>query len=82
MNGVIGDKMGVTSVVDKMREATVIWLGHVKRRCRNALVKRCGRLDIAVVRRGRGKLKKNWEEVIRQDMIQLQLTEDEDITLD
>lgn len=27
------DKVGLTSVVDKMREARLRWFGHMKRRC-------------------------------------------------
>ncbi|KAG5632588.1 hypothetical protein H5410_004305 [Solanum commersonii] len=42
-------------------------------------VRRCG-LDIEVQRRGRGRPKKYWGEVIRQDMAQLHITED--MTLD
>ena len=37
-------------------------------------------MQVASQRRGRGRLKKNWGEVIRQDMTLLQLTED--MTLD
>lgn len=38
-------------------------------------MRRCEGLDIAGTRRGRGRLKKYWEEVIRHDMVQLQVTE-------
>ncbi|PHT51422.1 F-box protein PP2-B1 [Capsicum baccatum] len=46
----------------------------------DAPVRRCERLALDVFRRGRGRPKKYWGEVIRRDMEQLQLTED--MTLD
>ncbi|KAG5611910.1 hypothetical protein H5410_023191 [Solanum commersonii] len=58
-NEVIREKVGMASVVDKLREARLRWFGH---------------------RRGRGRPKKYWGEVIRQDLAQLHLTED--MTLD
>ncbi|KAG5628789.1 hypothetical protein H5410_000506, partial [Solanum commersonii] len=67
-NEVIREKVGVASVVDKLREARLRWFGHVKRRC------------LRRQRRGRGRPKKYWGEVIRQDLAQLHLTED--MTLD
>ncbi|KAG5575484.1 hypothetical protein H5410_055618 [Solanum commersonii] len=62
-------KVVMALVVDKMSEVRMRWFVHVKRRCADALV-----------RRGRGRLRKYWREVIRQDMAQFQLTED--MTLD
>ncbi|XP_060179517.1 B3 domain-containing protein REM17-like isoform X4 [Lycium barbarum] len=76
----IRDKVGVASVEDKMREARLRWFGHVKRRDTDAPVRRCERLAMDGFRRGRGRPKKYWGEVIRHDMAQLQLTED--MTLD
>ncbi|KAG5610770.1 hypothetical protein H5410_022051 [Solanum commersonii] len=49
-------------------------------RLKDAPVKRCEGLVVEGTRRGRGRPKKYWGEVIRQDLAQLQLTED--ITLD
>ncbi|KAF3631468.1 hypothetical protein FXO37_27947 [Capsicum annuum] len=79
-NETIREKVGVTSVECKMREARLRWFGHVKRRGMDALVRRCERLALDGFRRGRGRPKKYWGEVIRRDMEQLQLTED--MTLD
>lgn len=45
-------------MADKMREVMLRWFGHVKRYV-DALVRRCERLAVAGVRRGR--CKKNWE---------------------
>ncbi|XP_019259063.1 PREDICTED: uncharacterized protein LOC109237238 [Nicotiana attenuata] len=75
-NEVIRDKVGVAPVEDKMREARLKWFGHVMRRDTDAPVRRCERLALEGLRRSRGKTKKYWGEVIRQDMAVLQLTED------
>lgn len=45
--------------VYKMRKVRLRLFEHVKRRCTNVLVKRCERLAIPEVRRGRGRPKKN-----------------------
>ncbi|XP_070046951.1 uncharacterized protein [Nicotiana tomentosiformis] len=79
-NEAIHDKVGVATIEDKIREARLKWFGHVRRRSTDALVKRCERLTLEGLRRGRCRPKKRWGEVIRQDMAQLQLTED--MTLD
>ncbi|XP_070045939.1 uncharacterized protein [Nicotiana tomentosiformis] len=79
-NEVIRDKVEVAPVEAKMREARVRWFGHVKRRNTDAPVRRCERLALGGERRGRGKPKKSWGEVIRRDMAQLELIED--MTLD
>ncbi|XP_060210151.1 uncharacterized protein LOC132637024 [Lycium barbarum] len=79
-NEVIRDKVGIASVEDKMREARLRWFGHVMRRDENAPVRRCERLASDGFRRGRGRPKKYWGEVIRQDMAHFLLTED--MTLD
>ncbi|KAF3647615.1 putative pre-mRNA-processing factor 6-like [Capsicum annuum] len=79
-NETIREKVGVTPVECKMREARLRWFGHVKRRGMDAPVRRCERLALDGFRRGRGRPKKYWGEVIRRDMEQLQLTED--MTLD
>ncbi|PHT97617.1 hypothetical protein BC332_33453 [Capsicum chinense] len=79
-NETIREKVGVTPVECKMREARLRWFGHVKSRGMDAPVRRCERLALDGFRRGRGRPKKYWGEVIRRDMEQLQLTED--MTLD
>ncbi|KAM3234823.1 hypothetical protein P3L10_014859 [Capsicum annuum] len=79
-NETIREKVGVTSVECKMREARLRWFGHVKRRGMDAPVRGCERLALDGFRRSRGRPKKYWGEVIRRDMEQLQLTED--MTLD
>ncbi|KAG5613275.1 hypothetical protein H5410_024556 [Solanum commersonii] len=79
-NEVIREKVGVASVVDKLREARLRWFGHVKRQCVDAPVRRCEGLVVEGMRRVRGRPKKYWGKVIRQDLAQFHLTED--MTLD
>jgi len=64
----------------KMREARLRWFGHVRRRSPDAPVRRCERLAVVGTRRGRGRPKKYWGEVIRQYMARLKIFED--MTLD
>jgi len=56
--------VGVASMVDKMREGRVRWFRNVKRRCKDAPVRRCERLAIAGLRRGRNRSKKYLEKNI------------------
>nr|XP_016494737.1 PREDICTED: uncharacterized protein LOC107813928 [Nicotiana tabacum] len=57
-NEVIRDKVRVTSVEDNLRESRLRWFGHVKRRDEDAPVRRCERLTMAGLRKGKGRLKK------------------------
>ena len=79
-NEIIREKVEVASVENKMREVRLRWFGHVMRRSSNAPVRKCESLAMNGFRRGRGRPKEYWREVIRHDMEQLQLTED--MTLD
>ncbi|VFQ71742.1 unnamed protein product [Cuscuta campestris] len=76
-NEVIRRQVGMAPVEDKLREARLRWFGHVRRRDADAPVRRCERITVI---RGRGRPKKNWEELIRKDLGLLDLTED--MTLD
>nr|XP_009775638.1 PREDICTED: uncharacterized protein LOC104225513 [Nicotiana sylvestris] len=62
-NEVIRDKAGVVPVEDKMREVRLRWYGHVKRRGVDAPVRRCERLVVVGMRRGRRRSKKYWGEL-------------------
>ncbi|XP_059284794.1 uncharacterized protein LOC132038087 [Lycium ferocissimum] len=75
-NEVIRDKVGVAPVMDKMREGKLRWFGHARRRCADAPVRKCERMAVVGLKRGRGRPKKAWGEVIWQDMVLLQLIED------
>ena len=75
-NRVIRDLVKVAPIGDKMRESRLRWFGHVKRKSVDALVRRCERIDIPEGRRGRGRPKKSLDEVIREDLKVVGLTED------
>ncbi|VFQ82006.1 unnamed protein product [Cuscuta campestris] len=75
-NEVIRRQVGMAPVEDKLREARLRWFGHVRRRNTDAPVRRCERITVIGGSRGRGRPRKNWNEVIRQDLGLLALTED------
>ncbi|KAF3638603.1 ATP-dependent 6-phosphofructokinase 4, chloroplastic [Capsicum annuum] len=79
-NEIFRGKVGVASMEDKMREVRLCWFEYVMRRGFDAPVRRCETLAMDGFRRGRGRPKKYWRDVIRHDMKLLQLTED--MTLD
>ncbi|XP_070002920.1 uncharacterized protein [Nicotiana sylvestris] len=79
-NEAIRDRVGVASMEDKMRESRLRWFRHVKRRSNDAPIMRYERLAMTNLRRGRCRPKKYLGEMIRQDMVFLQLTKD--MTLD
>jgi len=74
-NEVIRDKVGVASVEEKLQESRLRRFEHVKRIYIDTPVRRCERLIMESLRRGRARPKKYWGEAIRQDMALLQLTE-------
>jgi len=57
----------VASIEYKMREARLHWFGHIKRRSRDAPVRRSETIECPAYRRSRGRPKKSWSEVIRHD---------------
>ena len=75
-NGIIRDLVKVTPIEDKMREIRLRWFGHVKRKSVVAQVRRCGMINIPKGKRGMGRPKKNLDEVIREDLTVVGLTED------
>jgi len=75
-NEPIRGKIGVVSIEDKMREVRLRWFGHIRRRPRDAPVRRCETIECLKYRRSRGRSKKSWNEVIRQDLKTLGLVED------
>ena len=58
-NEVIRDKIGVASIKDKMRESRLGWYGHIRRRPRDAPVRRCKTIECSDYRRSKGSLKKS-----------------------
>ena len=65
----------VAPIEDKMRETRLRWFGHVKRRSADAPVKRCEMINIPEGKRGRSRPKKSLNEVIREDLKVVGLTE-------
>ena len=63
-------------IEEKMRESRLRWFGHVKRRSMAAPVRRCELIDLPGGNRGRGRLKKSLDEVIREDLKVVGLSED------
>ena len=58
-NEVVRKKVRMPS--DKMREASLRWFGHGKRRCADAPVRRCKRWDVGGTQRGRDRPKIYWK---------------------
>jgi len=59
-----------------MREARLRWFRHIRRRSRDAPVRRCEMIKCLGYRRSRGRPKKSWNEVIRHDLKTVGLVED------
>ena len=56
-NVVIGERVRVAHLEDKLRETRLRSFGHVRRRSMSALVRRCEALDLLRSRRGKGRPK-------------------------
>ena len=59
------ERKGVAPIQNKMRETRLRWLGHVKKRSENKLVRRCGTINLLECRKGKGRPKKSWNDVIK-----------------
>ncbi|KAG5583186.1 hypothetical protein H5410_053813 [Solanum commersonii] len=55
-NEVVQNKVGMTSIIDKMKEARLRWFRYVKRRYTDTPVRKCERLAIVGIRRGKDKI--------------------------
>ncbi|KAG5575905.1 hypothetical protein H5410_056039 [Solanum commersonii] len=56
--------VGATPMENKMQEVRLRWFGHAKRRSAFASVRRCERLTRVGLRRGKGRPKKYWSELV------------------
>jgi len=74
-NEVIRDKVEVTPIENKITNAKLRWFCHIQRSM-DTPVRKCEMTDLPEYRRGRGRPKKNWNEVIRYDMNFVSLMED------
>ena len=72
----IREKVGVAPTKDKIRKTGPRWFSHVKRRSKNALVRRCVTISLSWYRRNGRRPKKSWNEVMRNDLKFIGLTED------
>ena len=75
-NRVIRDLAKVAPIEDKIRETRLRWFDHVKMRSVDAPMRRCEMINIPESKRGRDRLKKSLDEVIREDLKVVSLTED------
>jgi len=64
----IRNKIGVTSIEEKMREHHLRWFDHVRRRPTDAPVRRVDRINLGQVKRAQRRPEKTWMEVIRRDI--------------
>jgi len=75
-NKVIKSKIGVANIEDKIRYARFRWFGHTRRRSMDAPVRKREMKDRLEHRRSRGRSKKSWNEVIKNDSNTLGLVEE------
>jgi len=75
-NVVFRKRVSVAPIEDKMRETRLRWFGHVMRRGTNEPVRRCEMITMTQHRRGRGRPKMCWRELIRCNLKYMGLTED------
>ena len=66
-NVVIGDKVGVTPIEDKMREAGLQGFGHI-RKSMDALLRSCENVDLPWYRRGRGRPRNSLSKAIKHNL--------------
>ena len=72
----IRKRVGIAPLENKLKESRLKWFRRVKRRSVDAPVRRCKAINLLHYRRGRGRPKMSWNEVIRSDMNFMGLTED------
>lgn len=75
----IRGKLKVAPIEDKMRENRVRWFDHVQRRFIDATVRRIDRLEVTGASRGGGRRKKTWKELVRNDLMALNLIDKIDL---
>lgn len=62
-------------MVDNIRKTRLRWFEHVKKKSVDVLVKRCERLAMTSIKRGRARSKRYWGEMIRHGMTHFEFTE-------
>jgi hypothetical protein len=72
----IRDRVGVAPIEEKLVQHRLRWFGHVQRRPPEASV-RSGVLDrVGSVRRGRGRPKLTWDEAVKRDLKEWDITKE------
>ncbi|XP_076938837.1 uncharacterized protein LOC143607188 [Bidens hawaiensis] len=74
-NEVFRERLGIVSILEKIKEGRLRWFGHVKRRPTTAPV-RVVEAFIVEGKRSRGRPKLTWDQRIRHDLTELHLSED------
>ncbi|CAO2829191.1 unnamed protein product [Amaranthus hypochondriacus] len=69
------DKLGVASISGKLRESRLRWFGHVQRKTFDAPVRRVESI-IVEGKRSQGRPMRTWDEQIKIDMHELNLSKD------
>src|SRR5215467_3203283 len=75
-NETIRETLGVSSVSDKMRQNRLRWFGHVYRKPEDDSVRRAWRGE-TVRQVGRGRPEQTWDAVIKKDLKELGLVEED-----
>ena len=66
------ERMGIEDIEEHLREYRLRWLGHLERMNPEDLVRRVRKENI-VGRKKRGRPKKSWEDVVKEDMVKRNL---------
>ena len=75
-NEYIRESLGVAPLGEKLRECRLRWYGHMQRRPLDAPVRRLEGIHVNDAKRGRGRPKRTWMELIRKDLNLLSLTKE------
>ena len=64
----IREKVGVAPIGEKLTQRRLRWFGHIQRRPSDAPIRRGVPCTEEGVRRGRGRPRLTWQEVVKRDM--------------
>ncbi|XP_059047380.1 uncharacterized protein LOC131842831 [Achroia grisella] len=75
-NEYVRGSLAVRDIAEKMQESRLRWYGHVKRKPPDYVGNLALQLSIPG-RRGRGRPRKGWDDVVARDMIECEVSEDD-----
>ena len=75
-NEIICNKVEVVPIMEKTKETRLRWFGHVRRRSRDAPVRRVDKMKFLVKKRDKGRPNKTLGEILKFDMKCMGLNED------